>query len=270
MKKKILLFIIFCITLFISPVYAQNNVDYTLTITYDYKFKEVIKYEIGDYKQIENGYNVFADIVTDDVEVDIFGKSKYQKQKEFKNNKYYVTLSYTYSEYSISNSIFLNDCFENENYKYDINGYSFSGSGGFYCLRGDSLKITIITDFDVASSNAQVIGNKYIWNPVDNNFDMNININKKYNESDITSESTNIDDTGKEEFDSANNSTNEDIENNALEDENLEAEEITKPDNNEKNNITIVTFIVLGVVIAIVSAIVIIILKAKKNDLDKI
>ena len=127
MKIKNLFGIILFIVIIIPfmTVNATNDVKYQLTITDDYKFNEIIKYEISDYRDIENGYNPFVDIIEDDVDVDILGKAKYKKTTKFSNGKYYITLSYTHSEYSMSNSIFLNDCFENSNYDYDMNNYSF-------------------------------------------------------------------------------------------------------------------------------------------------
>ena len=172
----------------ISSVNAENIVDYKLIITDDYKFKEEIKYELTDYKDYQNGYNHFSDIVNEDVFVDLLYKTKYTKTKKLENNKYYVTLSHTYTEYTFSNSLLLNNCFQNEEYKYDIDGYSFSGKGGFNCLNGDKLTITLLTNFDVLSTNAKIIGNKYVWDVVDNNFVMNIKMEKMYPESQDTPE----------------------------------------------------------------------------------
>ena len=61
----------------ISSVNAENIVDYKLIITDDYKFKEEIKYELTDYKDYQNGYNHFSDIVNEDVFVDLLYKTKY-------------------------------------------------------------------------------------------------------------------------------------------------------------------------------------------------
>ena len=36
------------------------------------------------------------------------------------------------------------------------------------------ITITLLTNFDVLSTNAKIMGNKYVWDVVDNNFVMNI------------------------------------------------------------------------------------------------
>lgn len=268
MKNKIFGLIILSFFMFITPVFAENNVDYTLTITDDYKFNEVIKYEISDYKQIVNGYNPFADIVEEDkITVDIMDKSTYKKTKKFSGGKYYVTLKYTHSEYTLSNSIFLNDCFENSSYDYDIDKYSFKGNGGFYCLKGDNLKITIVTNLEVTDTNATVSGNKYTWNPTGNDFTMNMEINKTYKETE-----TNI--SGGHGIDeSSNNEPKEELPE-GVDNYDTDDPSLLDSDNqeeSEKGNIfgTIIGIIILltavtGIIIAII------VLKNKHSDLDKI
>lgn len=185
MKKRLyVLFILFLFS-YVVPVYATNSINYSLTITDNFEFKEVINYRIEDYKQRKNGYNYMVDIINKDIYSDIFLKDKYLKYKKLENNVYYVTLAKTYNEYSLSNSAFLNNCFQKPNYKYDIDKYSFSGTEGFNCMDADTLKITIITNFPVTKTNATVEGNKYIWNPVNANFKMNIDITKQYQEAEV-------------------------------------------------------------------------------------
>ena len=185
MKNKIRILIIMVLCLYFVPVSASNSIDYTLTITDDFEFKEVINYRIEDYQQRKNGYNYMADIIDEDIDADILGKTKYAKQKRVEANIYYVTLTKTFNEYTMSNSAFLNNCFEDSNYQYDINKYSFSGTGGFNCFDARNMKLTIITDFEVTSTNAQVDGNKYIWTPTNANFSMNIDMNKVYKETTV-------------------------------------------------------------------------------------
>ena len=54
MKEKY--FVLVTMLLFLVPckVCATNDVDYQLTITDDFKFKEIIRYEISDYSEKEN------------------------------------------------------------------------------------------------------------------------------------------------------------------------------------------------------------------------
>ena len=179
-KSKLIFIFFLFLCLSTVSVNASNDVDYKLTITDDFQFNEVINYKITNYKSVVNGYNYFVDIIDKDKPSDIFGKSFYQKKVNLNNGVYYVTLTKTYNEYTLSNSALLNNCFQKPVYKYDINNYSFSGSGGFNCLDADNLKITIITNFDSISTNATVDGNKYVWNPTNSNFTMNISFAKKY------------------------------------------------------------------------------------------
>ena len=184
MNRKIFLILIFAFMFFVPNVNASNIVDYKLVIGDDYQFNETITYSLTDYEDIENGFNYYSTIVNEDIYTDIMYKQKYKKTKKLVDGKYYVTLSHTFSEYTMSNSKFLNDCFENADYNYDMDHYSFKGSGGFQCMFSDKLTITIVTDFDVTSTNAIVSGNKYIWNVTDDKFTMNISMNKEFDTSD--------------------------------------------------------------------------------------
>lgn len=181
--KKLFYLIILFISIFTINVYATNDVNYTITITKDYDFKEVINYSLTDYKNITNGYNYFSTIVNDDIYTDIFYNTKYKKTKSKKGNAYKVRLSHTYNEYTMSNANFLNNCFENSSYDYDINKISFTGEGGFSCFRGDSLKISLKTDFSITDTNAVKNGNTYTWNPNSENFEMHFTLHKTYPES---------------------------------------------------------------------------------------
>lgn len=265
--KKIFYFIIFIISMFSFNVYASNDVDYTLTITDDFKFKEVINYSITDYKQITNGYNYFSTIVSDNIYTDIFYNIAYDKTKTKTNNGYKVKLSHTYSEYSFSNSNFLNNCFENSSFDYDIDEYSFEGTGGFYCLNGDSLKITIVTNMNVASSNAIKSGNKYVWNPVNEKFAMNIKIDKKYEESNANDEEY-LDDISESEDPSitgdSDNNVNSDSQDTDINDNN-------QVDNQNQKNTT--GYIIGGIILVMCVIVILIIarvLKQKKSNLNKI
>ena len=88
MKKRLIFsFICFLSCFFLTSVYATNDVDYTLTITKDYEFKETINYSLSDYKQINNGYNYFYSIVNDDIYTDIFYNTKYKKTKKLNTER---------------------------------------------------------------------------------------------------------------------------------------------------------------------------------------
>ena len=181
--RKIFYLICFTLSIFAFNVSASNDISYSINITKDYDFKEVINYSLTDYKVINNGYNYFSTIVNDDVYTDIFYNTKYNKTKRKSGNVYRVKLSHTYNEYTMSNANFLNNCFEKSSYDYDMDKIKFSGKGGFLCFRGDSLKITLNTDFSISNTNALKNGNTYTWNPSSENFEMYFTLYKTYPES---------------------------------------------------------------------------------------
>ena len=250
-KRFILLILLLLSFLCFSNVYATNDVDYKLTITSDFKFIEEINYSLTNYKKITNGYNYFNSIVNDDIYTDIFYKTKYDKTKKKEKDKYLVTLKHTYNEYTFSNSLLLNNCFVSSDYKYDTDKYTFNGSDGFNCLYGDSLKITIVSDFENVSNNAIADGNSYVWNPVDDNFTMNIVFNKKYERKESNG-AIGYDDIVTEEND--------------------ELEESVDQTSSEQEEHHINKYVVLGVVgvLIIVGFGVVTVLKSKNNDLNKI
>ena len=253
MNKKFLIVVLF-VLIFIPDVYASNDVDYQLTITKDYKFEEVIKYKISNYKNVDNGEDYFKTIVDDDVYTDIMYKTKYKKTKTKSNDIYYITLSHTYSEYTFANSLFLHNCFQKNNYDYDKDILSFTGDNGFNCLRGDSLNITIKTDFEVTDTNAIKSGNTYFWNPTGYDFDMNFKINKVYEETPIKNKATGI-------VEGNNSSDDKDI---------SQDDDYEKEKKNDTKKISLSTILIVLSCIMLFGIIVFVILKKKKNNLNEI
>lgn len=260
--KKLFYLIILVISIFAINVYATNDVSYTITITKDYDFKEVINYSLTDYKKITNGYNYFSTIVNDDIYTDIFYNTKYKKTKSKKGNAYKVRLSHTYNEYTMSNANFLNNCFENSSYDYDIKKISFTGEGDFSCFRGDSLKISLKTDFRVTDTNAVKNGNTYTWNPQSEDFTMNINIIKEYKE---TKESDpNVDDV-----DHARDPVIDGTDTNQNQGNN-QTDAIDISDSQEKTKKSPLSIIITIVVLGIAFIILLIVLKNLKNKKDNL
>ncbi len=264
MFKKIYVLLLMITICFIGQVYASNDVDYTLTITKDYDFNEVINYSLTNYKAIKNGNNYFNMIVGDDIYTDITYKTKYKKVSSKSNGTYKVKLSHNFSEYSLSNSRLLNDCFEKSSYDYDMDTISFSGTGGFNCLNGDSLSIKIITDFEVDSTNATVKGNTYTWVPTGNDFVMNIKLKKTYEE-------TKSDDNlghGIDEQSNADDSLDDYDGTDSYDSDNLAEEDFPQTESN--STISGIVIAIIFVILSIIGIIVAIILKNKKNQLNKI
>ena len=118
-------------------------------------------------------------------------------------------------------------------------------------MDADNLKITIITDFEVTSTNANKVDNKYVWNPTGPNFTMNISINKKYTKSESLGPTDNI--------------IEEDNDNS----ESIEENKIIE---NEKEKHHINKYVALGIVgvVLITGLGAVIVLKSRSNSLNKI
>lgn len=260
MKNKIKYLILLLTIIFATPVYASNTIDYNLTITEDFEFKEVINYRIEDYKAQNNGYNYMTDIINNDIYADVLGKTTYTKQKRLENNIYYVTLTKTFNEYTMSNSAFLNNCFQKPNYKYDMKKYSFSGTGGFNCYDATNMKVTIITDFNVTSTDAIQEGNKYIWTPTGANFSMNINMNKEYKEAETDSTLPYDDIEGDD-----NTNTNTDNQ-----EKQQQEQSENKKESNKNSSIGIYVFAGIFMILALGVIFIIPILKKKSSSINKI
>lgn len=254
--RKVLFSIIFILLLSITNVNATNDVSYNLTIDKDYNFSETIDFKITDYKQKNNGNNYFADIINNPQYTDLTYKNKYKK-KVVKHNGYYsVRLSNTYSEYGMGNSNFLNNCFENANFNYDLDTLSFTGSDGFICLYGDSLKISVTTPFEVTETNGIKSGNTYTWNVTNLDFSMNISMNKVYEKkakSSSNDEQMDIDDT-------SDNTSSETDANNTSDSSDTENKKSINP-------LTIVFVIIIFVVFVLA---IILLLRSKSRSVNKI
>lgn len=258
--KRIFLVISFVFSTFAFNVYASNDVSYSINVTSDYDFKEVISYSLSNYKMINNGYNYFNTIVNDDIYSDIFYNTKYKKQKSKSGNIYKVKLSHTYNEYTMSNANFLNNCFEDSSYEYDIDKIEFSGKGGFLCLRGDSLKISLKTDFTVSSTNAIKNGNTYTWIPSDTDFEMYFTLYKTYPES----EAKDYDEAGVTHNDSNDNDDSDDGDDASV------SRDDASEESNEKSFIGVVISAVVLVCAFVILFVVFKNLKNKKDKLDQI
>lgn len=261
------LFIIFGLiySFLVVNVYATNDVDYKLTITEDHKFQEVITYSITNYKQIENGSNHFYDVINNDFFTNFTGKVKYEKSVKKESNRYVVVLKHDFTEYTYSNSYFLNGCFEEGKFSYDMYTYKFKNTGFFNCKYGDSLKITVITNENVKNTNATISGNSYSWNVEGSNLPMNIEIDKEYKTSD---NSSTIYDDIQETDNNTNNNTNNNSNNNNT--NNNQSNNNQSQSNNEKVKIN--KWVVGGIAGASIIALAVaaIILKKKTSDLNKI
>ena len=140
-----------------------------------------------------------------------------------------------------------------------IDEISYNGSGGFYCLYGDSLKINIITDFPSSSNTAIKNNNKYTWNPTSASFKMDFKllktreeIEKKYPEYD-----ENYDKNGQVIPDSNTDNT-----------DNTDAIDIGEDADSNNNTGVIIAIVFVGA--SIIFIIALIILKNKKNKLNRI
>lgn len=253
MKKKLLLFALLISFLYLPNVFADNIENYTLTITKDYEFKEVIKYKIQDYENVSNGDNFFANLLTNEpIYTDIAYRTQYKKSVSKSNGTYYVTLSHTYTEYTMSNARLLNNCFEESSFDHDMDTYNLNATG-FTCNYADQLVVKIITDFKVDSTNASISGNTYTWILSNNELNMEMSLTKEY--------------TQKEESNSAHGINEDEDE----EQQDTITDEIDKVNEEQtKAKISKTVIIAITTVVVIGGLTTLIILKKKNSNLNKI
>ncbi len=249
MKLKFINFVVFVICIFSFVNVNASSIDYNVRIDKDLHFYETINYSI-DKKDVKNdgNYNFLTSIVNDPVYFDLKEDNVYKKSKTNTTNGYLVTLKYDYSHLFLTKSRILNECFVDKDFDSNAKYISFSASD-FYCShRADSIKVSITTDLDVSSSNASSSeGNVYTWDNVSKDFNMSFRAK-------VPSIETEPMDDIQTENQQSNSSDNQNNVNT-----NKEKKHINKN----------VVFAIIGVLI-ITSFGVIIILKSKNNNLNKI
>ena len=162
--------------LFISLLLVGCSADYTLTIDED-KFTEKIKfYSLDNDSNINRDWHIssfYADDSDSDLENDNDSCSsncyKYTKDNDT------ITFSYDFNSNNISKSAAINNCFNSFRIINRDNDVMISTSNGVKCFNNnfDSLTINIVFNDsrNIKYSNAdRVVGNKYIWNINNDNY----------------------------------------------------------------------------------------------------
>ncbi len=246
MKIKQLFFIFGLFLSFgLTNVYA-SSINYNLQIDRDMNFHERIIYNI-DSKDIkrDGNYHFLTAILDKPVYFDLQEDIRYRKSKSTTSSGYAVTLQNDYPYMFLSKSRILNECFTKKQINNTPSYISLSASE-FYCShRADQIKVIINTPLNVLSSNASSNnGNTYIWDNVSDSFSLSFKVQTPTVEDDPMDHS-NVD---VEEEDTANDTNNQ---------------------IKEKRN---TSFIIISLVIAILFISLlfgVIVLKKKKDSLDK-
>lgn len=259
MKIKYIIFAFICFIFAGTSVYA-SSIEYNLTIDDDGNFKEnnVYKVKSSELKKTQN-YDFMTSIVNDKVYFNEDRKVEYSKTKKKSNGVYTITLKNEYSSSFLNGSRIVQECFS----KYDFNdatNITISTSSPFYCYsRADAITINITTNLEVLNNNAESVnGNTYTWHPTNRDFTLNFGVKRK----EITNDDP-MDDIPTEEQNSSSDTTDDNSDTNT--------EDNTSADTaKEKKSVNLtVVGIVSGVIIFII-IIACLILKQKKNSLNKI
>lgn len=246
MKFKYFIFVIFALLFSFTDVKA-SSIDYNIRVDKDLHFYETITYNV-DKKDVkkDGNYHFLTSIVNDPIYFDLKENNRYKKTKKNVTNGYLVTLKYDYPHLFLLNSRIVNECFTNKDYDSNNSYVSFSASG-FYCShRADNISVTVTTDLQVSSNANSIEGNNYVWNNINSDFDMNISVKVP----EIEDEPMDHINTDNDDNSNSNSSNTE--------------------EDNQKHHIN--KYVVLGIVgtLLIIGFGVVIVLKSKNNDLNKI
>lgn len=254
MKFKYYILLLISFMIGISNVDA-SSIDYNLTIDNDLHFHENIIYKVNENELDKSGnYDFMTSVVNDKIYFDNDKSVFYTKTKTLTNGVYTVTLKNDYAPLFLTGSRIINECFSKINFEDNEDTLSAYLESPFYCShRADTIKINITTNLAVNSSNADSInGNIYTWNIDDKNFNLRF--------------SAGIPDLEEEPMENLEKDDNE----NAEIDESINENVDESINDSDKSHIPVGTFIIVGVAISILSVVIIIILKAKKHNLDQI
>ena len=248
--KKYLIFVFFILLIVSYTNVNASSINYNVIVDKDFQLYETITYNI-DKKDVKNDgyYHFLTSIVNDNVYFDLKEEIKYNKTKQTTSNGYLVTLKYDYASLFLSKSRIINECFVKKQIQNNTDYVSFQASD-FYCAhRADNIRVSIVTDLDVVKSNATSHnGNAYVWDNIDDKFNINIKIKQP------NLEITPMDDIHSD----INNNDND----NGIDSDNSE-----ENDNNENNRISTSIILITGAVLVFSIIGVSIALKRKKGVL---
>lgn len=260
MKIKYIIFAFICFIFAGASAYA-SSIEYNLTIDDDGNFKEnnIYKVKSSELKKTGN-YDFMTSIANDKVYFNEDRKVEYNKTKKKSNGVYTITLKNEYSSSFLNGSRIIQECFS----KYDFNdatNITISTSSPFYCYsRADSITINITTNLEVLNNNAEAVnGNTYTWHPTSRDFTLKFGVKRK----EITNDEPMDDIPTEDQKSSSDTTTGDNSDTNTEDNTSTDTTKEKKP-----VNLTVVG-IVSGVIIFII-IIACLILKQKKNSLNKI
>ena len=238
-----------------------SSIEYNLTIDDELQFHEKIVYKVNENELDTSGnYDYLTSVVNDTIYFDNDESVPYTKTKQFNNNQYVVTLEKDYHKAFFGGQRIIRECFSEIDLTSNAKEISVSTGGMFYChKRADDIVINVkIGSLNVSSSNADF--NKdgvYTWKVDDETFNIKFSAQIPESSKDVNpAYGTGFFEEEDDEIQKDDAINNDELEN--------------TDDNDQEKTISIGTFIVIGIVISIISVIAIIILKAKKNNLDQI
>ena len=254
MKIKYIFISLICFMFGISFVNAKS-IEYNLTIDKNLKFSENNIYTIKDSELDNSGnYDFMTSVVKEDIYFNTDTKVKYTKTKKHSGGVYTITLKNSYASIFLTGSRILNDCFSKIDYNDTSSSISIKTSTPFYCgHRADQIKINITTPLTVTSSNADTSSNGvYTWTPKDDDFSIDFSVKKPQLETEP------MDHDGKEETADSNTDNTD----------NTDAIDIGEDADSNNNTGVIIAIVFVGASIILIIAL--IILKNKKNKLNRI
>lgn len=168
MKRILILFVI----LFLCGCSSQYtlNIDekqISEEINFSIDKNKIHDQEIGPYLDLYSSETIDS-LINNDIYVEVDStKYVYDKEVVDENNLLIFTLKHNYIENDLSNSRFLNECFENKEFEINDDRISIHLSGQYKCLINDedSVEFKIVTANKVESSSLDYnfLTNDFTW-----------------------------------------------------------------------------------------------------------
>ena len=164
------------LTLFVILFLCGCSSQYTLNIDENQIAEEIIfpvdknkihDGEMGPYLDLYSRETIES-LINNDIYVEV-DSTKYIYDKEVleENNQLIFTLKHNYEENDLSNSRFLNECFENKEIEVNDDRISIHLYGQYKCLINDrdsiEFKITTINKIESSSLDYNFLTNDFIW-----------------------------------------------------------------------------------------------------------
>jgi len=257
MKLKYIFFFAICFMLATINTYA-SSIEYNLTIDDDMNFHENNIYTVKESELSKTGYYDFmTSVVKDKINFDEDRQVKYKKTSKKSNGVYTITLKNDYNPSFLAGSRIIKECFS----KYDIVNdgakISIKTTSPFYCSsRAGSITINIKTNLAVLSNNAKEHNNNvYTWYPTDDSFSLYFGVSQ--NKSKENKSMDEIVGEDPEADDSSDNTTDQ-------------TEDQQTPETKDQNPYAGIIIASVFILLSVIAIIIIIVLKNKKNSLNKI